>query len=102
LWDFSLGVTLKSRRNLITAVRDNQLKGLYYVEGKDFEVDFYDEVNSRLIQVTLASDKVEVREIKGILKANELLRVKELVVIAHGIEGKEEREGKEIKNDSNL
>ncbi|ACR41532.1 ATP-binding protein [Saccharolobus islandicus] len=77
--------------------RDNQLKGLYYVKGKDFEIDFYDEVNSRLLQVTYTSDKIEEREIRSLLKAEEMLRAKELIVITYDIEGEEEREGKQIK-----
>ena len=52
---------------------DNQLKGLYYVKGKDFEIDFYDEINSRLLQVTYTSDKIEEREIRSLLKAEEML-----------------------------
>ncbi|WP_016731186.1 ATP-binding protein [Saccharolobus islandicus] len=76
---------------------DNQLKGLYYVKGKDFEIDFYDEVNSRLLQVTYTSDKIEEREIRSLLKAEEMLRAKELIVITYDIEGEEEREGKKIK-----
>jgi Predicted ATPase (AAA+ superfamily) len=78
-------------------LRDNQLKGLHYVKGKDFEVDFYDEVNSRLLQVTYSSDKVEEREFKALLKAEEMLRARELVVVTYDIEGEEEREGKKIK-----
>ncbi|ADB86235.1 ATP-binding protein [Saccharolobus islandicus] len=76
---------------------DNQLKGLYYVKGKDFEIDFYDEVNSRLLQVTYTSDKIEEREIRSLLKAEEMLRTKELIVITYDIESEEEREGKKIK-----
>ncbi|WP_016729767.1 ATP-binding protein [Saccharolobus islandicus] len=76
---------------------DNQLKGLYYVKGKDFEIDFYDEISSRLLQVTYTSDKIEEREIRSLLKAEEMLRAKELIVITYDIEGKEEREGKKIK-----
>ncbi|WP_048051832.1 ATP-binding protein [Saccharolobus islandicus] len=76
---------------------DNQLKGLYYVKGKDFEIDFYDEINSRLLQVTYTSDKIEEREIRSLLKAEEMLRAKELIVITYDIEGEEEREGKKIK-----
>ena len=75
---------------------DNQLKGLYYVKGKDFEIDFYDEINSRL-QVTYTSDKIEEREIRSLLKAEEMLRTKELIVITYDIESEEEREGKKIK-----
>ncbi|WP_187146894.1 ATP-binding protein [Saccharolobus islandicus] len=77
--------------------RDNQLKGLYYVKGKDFEIDFYDEINSRLLQVTYTSDKIEEREIRSLLKAEEMLRTKELIVITYDIESEEEREGKKIK-----
>ena len=76
---------------------DNQLKGLYYVKGKDFEIDFYDEINSRLLQVTYTSDKIEEREIRSLLKAEEMLRAKELIVITYDIESEEEREGKKIK-----
>ncbi|ACP44716.1 conserved hypothetical protein [Sulfolobus islandicus Y.G.57.14] len=76
---------------------DNQLKGLYYVKGKDFEIDFYDEINSRLLQVTYTSDKIEEREIRSLLKAEEMLRTKELIVITYDIESEEEREGKKIK-----
>jgi Predicted ATPase (AAA+ superfamily) len=78
-------------------LRDNQLKGLHYVKGKDFEVDFYDEVNSRLLQVTYSSDKVEEREFKALLKAEEMLRARELVVVTYDVEGEEEREGRKIK-----
>lgn len=67
--------------------RDNQLKGLYYVKGKDFEIDFYDEVNSRLLQVTYTSDKIEEKEIRSLLKAEEMLRAKELIMITYDIEG---------------
>ncbi|AGJ61971.1 ATP-binding protein [Saccharolobus islandicus] len=76
---------------------DNQLKELCYVKGKDFEIDFYDEINSRLLQVTYASDKIEEKEIRSLLKAEEMLRTKELIMITYDIEGEEEREGKKIK-----
>nr|WP_246252907.1 ATP-binding protein [Acidianus brierleyi] len=58
------------------------------MKGRDFEADFYDEFNSRLIQVTYAIDKVEEREIKGIMKANELIKAKELIIVTYDIEGK--------------
>ncbi|MGC9105453.1 MAG: ATP-binding protein [Thermoprotei archaeon] len=77
-------------------LRDNQLKGLYYVKGRDFEVDFYDEVNSRLIQVSYARDKIEEREFRALLKARELVRAKEMVVVTYDLEGVEEREGVKI------
>ncbi len=78
--------------------RDNQLRGLYYVKEKEYEVDFYDEVNNRLIQVTYATDKVEEREIKGLIKADERIRARELIVVTYDIEGEEKMvEGKRIK-----
>ncbi|BBG24789.1 ATP-binding protein [Sulfuracidifex tepidarius] len=77
--------------------RENQLKGMYYIKGGDFEVDFYDELNSRLIQVTYASDKVEEREIKGILKADEVVKAKERIIVTYDIDGIEKIKGKEIK-----
>ncbi|BCU67601.1 AAA family ATPase [Sulfolobales archaeon HS-7] len=77
--------------------RDNQLRGLSYIKGKDFEVDFYDEVKSRLIQVTRASDKVDEREIRGILKAKSLVRAKEHLIVTYDVEGVERIEGREIR-----
>ena len=77
--------------------RENQLKGLYYVKGNGFEVDFYDEVNSRLVQVTYAHDKVEQREIRGLLKAKELVEAKEMTVVTYDVEGVEEVEGEKIR-----
>ena len=77
--------------------RENQLKGLYYVKGDGFEVDFYDEVNSRLVQVTYAHDKVEQREIRGLLKAKELVEAKEMTVVTYDVEGVEEVEGEKIR-----
>ncbi|WP_236752261.1 ATP-binding protein [Acidianus sp. HS-5] len=77
--------------------RDNQLRGLYYIKGNNFEVDFYDEVNSRLVQVTYSSDKVEEREINGLLKADELVKAKERIIVTYDVEGVEEVNGKEVK-----
>ncbi len=47
--------------------------------------------------MTYTSDKIEEREIRSLLKAEEMLRTKELIVITYDIEGEEEREGKKIK-----
>jgi len=47
--------------------------------------------------VTYTSDKIEEREIRSLLKAEEMLRTKELIVITYDIESEEEREGKKIK-----
>lgn len=79
-------------------LRDNQLKGLYYISEKNYEVDFYDEVNNRLIQVTYATDKVEEREIRGLIRAYEKVRARELIVVTYDVEGEEKvAEGKSIK-----
>ncbi len=81
----------------IKLLRDNQLKGLYYIKNKDYEVDFYDEVNNRLIQVTYATDKVEEREFKGLIKANEKVKAKDLIIITYDIEEEEKTSGKSIR-----
>ena len=81
----------------VKLARENQLKGLYYVKGNGFEVEFYDEVNSRLVQVTYAHDKVEEREIRGLLKAKELVEAKEMIVVTYDVEGVEEVEGEKIR-----
>jgi len=40
---------------------------------------------------------VEEREFKALLKAEEMLRARELVVVTYDVEGEEEREGRKIK-----
>jgi len=81
----------------IKLLKDNQLKGLYYIKNEDYEVDFYDEVNNRLIQVTYATDKVEEREFKGLIKANEKVKAKDLIIITYDIEEEEKASGKSIR-----
>jgi predicted AAA+ superfamily ATPase len=78
-------------------LRDNQLKGVYYVKGKDFEVDFYDEVNNRLIQVTYATGSIEEREIMGLIKAEEEIKARELIIVTYDVEGEETIKDKKIK-----
>ncbi len=53
----------------------------------------------QLIQVTYANDRDEVdkREIRGLLKAGDLLKCRDLVVITWDHEAEEEVKGKKIK-----
>jgi len=72
--------------------RDNQGREVDFVIKRGMEV-------KQLIQVTYASSKDEVdkREIKGLLKASELLKCKNLLVITWDYEAIEETKGKQIK-----
>lgn len=81
----------------IKLFRDRQsLDRLYYIRN-NFEVDFYDENALKLIQVTYATDKIEEREIKGLVRASEVVKAKELLIISWDIEEEIEVEGKRIK-----
>lgn len=81
----------------IKLFRDRQsLDRLYYIRN-NFEVDFYDENALKLIQVTYATDKIEEREIKGLVRASEIVKAKELLIISWDIEEEIEVEGKRIK-----
>ncbi|MCG3109757.1 hypothetical protein L3N51_02053 [Metallosphaera sp. J1] len=75
-------------------LRQKQLLGNIYFIRNDYEVDFYDQ-NSRLIQVTYATDKVEEREIKGLMR--EKNKAKELIVVSWDLEYTERIENREIK-----
>ncbi|AWR98168.1 AAA family ATPase [Acidianus sulfidivorans JP7] len=81
----------------IKLLRDLQSEEhLYYIRNK-FEVDFYDEINSRLIQVTYASDKVEDREIRGLIEGYRLTKAKELIIVTWDLEDVINVEGLTIK-----
>ncbi len=85
--------------NLVAIKLVRELQGtdhLYYVRN-GFEVDFYDELNSRLIQVTYASDVVEEREIRGLIRGHELTRAKELIVVSWDLRETIRHEGMEIR-----
>ena len=74
----------------------------YFKDYQQREVDFVIKEGlkvKQLIQVTYASDKDEIerREIKSLLKASDLLRCKDLLVITWDYEGEEEIMGKKIK-----
>jgi hypothetical protein len=82
---------------------ENKIDSIFYF--KDYqqrEVDFVIKEGLRvkqLIQVTYASakDEIEQREIKSLLKASELLKCKDLLIITWDYEGIEQVKGKEIK-----
>ncbi len=76
-------------------------KNLFYF-GENYEVDFVIKDArgiKQLIQVTYASgkDEIEGREIKGLLKASELLSCRDLMIITWDYEDKLKFEGKNIK-----
>ncbi|WP_338602782.1 ATP-binding protein [Sulfolobus tengchongensis] len=75
-------------------LRQKQMGEIYFIRN-DYEVDFYDEENSRLIQVTYAMDKIEEREIKGLIR--EKNRAKELIIVSWDLEYTEKVENREIK-----
>ncbi|WP_338602151.1 ATP-binding protein [Sulfolobus tengchongensis] len=85
--------------NLVAIKLFRELQGtehLFYIRN-NYEVDFYDEINSRLIQVTYASDKVENREIKGLIEGYKLTKAKELIIVSWDIKDTLKVEGREIK-----
>jgi len=76
-------------------------KNIYYF-GNGFEVDFVLKEGfdvKQLIQVTYASakDEIEKREINALVKASELLKCKDLLVITWDYEAEEKIKGKKIK-----
>ncbi|WP_221289945.1 ATP-binding protein [Stygiolobus caldivivus] len=77
-------------------LRKNQFKGIYYVKGEDYEVDFYDEVNGELIQVTF-DDEIRDRKIRGLVKASSLLGIGRLKVVTWDSEGEVKVEGKKVE-----
>lgn len=74
----------------------------YWKDYQQREVDFVVKEAARvkqLIQVCYASsrDEIDKREIKGLLKANELLKCKDLLVITWDYEAEEKIKNKKIK-----
>ena len=72
--------------------RDNQGREVDFVIKEGLEI-------RQLLQVTYANerDEIEEREIKGLIKASELLGCKDLVCITWDFEGEERVEGRKIK-----
>ncbi|AAK41695.1 ATP-binding protein [Saccharolobus solfataricus] len=85
--------------NLVAIKLLRELQGeekLYYMRN-NYEVDFYDEKNSRLIQVTYTSDKIENREIRGLIEGYRLTKAKKLLIITWDLEEKIQVEGVNIE-----
>ncbi|PVU76392.1 AAA family ATPase [Acidianus hospitalis] len=64
----------------IHLLRKNQNKGVYFVKGEDYEVDFLDEKNGELIQVTYDEEGIKERELSALTKASSLLGFKPKIV----------------------
>ncbi|MFP3202641.1 MAG: hypothetical protein RXR43_10485 [Sulfolobus sp.] len=57
-------------------LRKKQNKGVYFVKGEDYEVDFLDEKSGELIQVTYDEDGIKERELSSLVRASSLLGFK--------------------------
>ncbi|AOL17325.1 AAA family ATPase [Sulfolobus sp. A20] len=68
----------------IHLLRKNQLEGVSYLKEQEYEVDFVDSVNRRLVQVSYASgrDEIKEREIKGLLKGSEVTGYNDLILVS--------------------
>ena len=80
----------------------NPLLEFYYLSNSDYEVDFIikEGLNiKQLIQVTYASnkDEIEKREIKALIKASEILKCKDLLIITWDYEDEIKINSKTIK-----
>jgi Predicted ATPase (AAA+ superfamily) len=64
----------------IHLLRKNQNKGVYFVKGGDYEVDFLDEKNGELIQVTYDEEGIKERELSALTKASSSLGFKPKIV----------------------
>ena len=88
---------------LLRNTNKNPLLTFYYwKDSQGRELDFIVKEGARikqLIQVTYASarDEIDKREIKSLLKASELLKSKDLLVITWEFEGVEEIKNKKIR-----
>ncbi|MEJ2772097.1 ATP-binding protein [Stygiolobus sp. CP8521M] len=69
-------------KNLIAIhlLRKNQNKGVYFVKGEDYEVDFLDEKNGELIHVAYDEEGTKERELSALTKASSLLGFKPKIV----------------------
>jgi predicted AAA+ superfamily ATPase len=80
----------------------NPLRQIYYFKSKENEVDFVIKEGlkvKQLIQVTYASskDEIEKREIKSLIKASELLKCKDLLIITWDYEDEVKLGNRKIK-----
>lgn len=83
----------------IHLLRKNQLEGVYYLRGEDYEVDFFDEKEGELIQVSFVSSKDEINrnEIKSLVKGSDSLGINKLKLISWDLEDEINVNGKRIK-----
>ncbi|MEM0243427.1 MAG: ATP-binding protein [Candidatus Aenigmatarchaeota archaeon] len=87
---------------LLRSTNYRPLSKIYYFKTDNYEVDFVIKEGleiKQLIQVTYASnkDEIEKREIKALLKASELLKCKDLLIITRDYEDELNVENKKIK-----
>jgi len=97
----------KFMENLVfLELKKRELEGrheiFYWKDYQGGEVDFVIKEGlkiKQLIQVTYAStrDEIEQREVKALIKASDLLKCKDLLVITWDYEGEEKFKGKKIK-----
>ncbi len=64
----------------IHLLRKNQNKGVYFVKGEDYEVDFLDEKNGELIHVAYDEEGIKERELSALTKASSFLGFKPKIV----------------------
>jgi predicted AAA+ superfamily ATPase len=86
---------------LLRKTNYNPLMQIYYFKDRNSEVDFVLKEGlkiKQLIQVTYASskDEIEKREIKSLIKASELLKCKDLLVITWDYEDELKAENRKI------
>jgi predicted AAA+ superfamily ATPase len=80
---------------------NNLIDGVFYFKDLQYEVDFVVKKGlnvEQLIQATYASnkDEIEKREIRGLLKASELLKCENLLIITWDYENEVSIENKKI------
>ena len=87
---------------LLRKINERPLLEIFYFKTHEGEVDFIIKENlkvKQLIQVTYASseDEIEKREIRSLLKASELLKCKDLLVITWDYESEKKIKRKRIR-----
>ncbi|BAB67012.1 hypothetical protein STK_19190 [Sulfurisphaera tokodaii str. 7] len=83
----------------IQLLRKNQLEGIYYLRGEDYEVDFVDEKNGELIQVSYVSsqDEINRNEIRSLVKGSQITEFNKLTIVSWDLEDEIIVEGKKIR-----
>ena len=83
----------------IQLLRKNQLEAIYYLRGEDYEVDFVDEKNGELIQVSYVSsqDEINRNEIRSLVKGSQITEFNKLTIVSWDLEDEIIVEGKKIR-----